>query len=318
MLPRLTVSALLVAGLFAMTTAAQPPANPNKPLGDKVKPADPADGAVAAALANDPDVRIARAKVHLAEAEVAKAKQAVVLRVMTLNATIREHKAAVTAAQDNVARITEMVRAGTVQQSLLVDARGKFETAQAALARAETELKLLTGGGRKELVGEALAGQVQQEASTLEWFSRRVERDQTSTAALALAALYAKGAVQGPIRRPLRAALDKPVKLGAKGEKVTFEKALEVFKKEAGLDVPVREMPVPMPKIVSDGEELPIGAWFQLFQDIGGQENPFTFYVREYGLLVANKQTAPPDAPTLTEFWKRKLDAAAKPEEPKK
>ena len=46
--------------------------------------------------------------------------------------------------------------------------------------------------------------------------------------------------MKGPIPDRIRAALDKPVKLGAKGEKMTFDKALEVFRKEAGLDVPVR------------------------------------------------------------------------------
>ena len=59
---RLTVSAVFVAGLFAVTTAAQPPAGVDKPpsdakrpLGEKVKLADPADAAVAAAVANDTD-----------------------------------------------------------------------------------------------------------------------------------------------------------------------------------------------------------------------------------------------------------------------
>jgi hypothetical protein len=76
------------------------------------------------------------------------------------------------------------------------------------------------------------------------------------------------------------------------------------------LDVPVRPMPSTLPEIVSEGEELPVGAWFQLFQDTAAAHNPgFTFYVREYGLLIANKQSAPPDAPTLTEFWKQKPEA---------
>src|SRR5262245_22785485 len=103
MFQRLTVSALLFVGFFAVTTVAQPPADPIKPPGAKVKPADPADAAVTAALANDPDVKVARAKVQLAEAELAKAKQGVVLKVMTLNANIKEYKAAVAAAQDRVA-----------------------------------------------------------------------------------------------------------------------------------------------------------------------------------------------------------------------
>src|SRR5205823_277808 len=138
-------------------------------------------------------------------------------------------------------------------------------------------------------------------------------------------------ALKGPIPERIRAALDKPVKLGAKGEKVTFEKALEVFKKEAGLDVPVRgslpAVEAPDPKnpnecknqpiqIKSEGEELPVGAWFQLFEDNavlmnprGGGTTRYRFYVREYGLFISPTDTAPPDALALTEFWKQKPPA---------
>src|SRR5437879_2008799 len=101
---RLIVSVLFAAGLFAVAALGQPPAADKlDPRGTSDQPekkppekkADPADAAVAAALANDPDVKVARAKVQLAEAEVAKAKQAVVLKVMTLQATVQEYRRAV-------------------------------------------------------------------------------------------------------------------------------------------------------------------------------------------------------------------------------
>lgn len=113
-------------------------------------------------------------------------------------------------------------------------------------------------------------------------------------------------AVKGPIPDRIRAALDKSVKLGAKGEKVTLAKALEVFKKDAGLDVPVREFGR-VTAITTDGEELPVGAWFQLFAD-GNLD--LRFLVREHGLLIAIKDQAPPDALGVVEFWKHKPTAA--------
>jgi hypothetical protein len=94
------------------------------------------------------------------------------------------------------------------------------------------------------------------------------------------------------------------VKLGPKGEDVTFGQAMEVFKKEAGLDVPVRVSVAVGGGLVlveSEGEELPVGAWFQLFQDFNGG----VIYVREYGLLFTTKEAAPPDALTVTLFWKQ-------------
>src|SRR5205085_1498629 len=110
----------------------------------------------------------------------------------------------------------------------------------------------------------------------------------------------------------------KKVKLGPKGKSVDLPAALEVFKKEAGLDVPVRgvadHLMVPPPRAIdSEGEELPVGAWLQLYQDYS---NGGVFYVREYGLLFAPKDHAPPDAQTLAQFWKT-TPPPAKPEPPK-
>ena len=166
---RTIVSALFVVGLFAVTAIGQQQASDdpnqpqknkplsvkvkpqkNEPLGDKVGPADPADAAVKAALANDPDVLVARAKVQLAEAELAKARQAVVLKVMNLNAAIQEQKNAVTMAEDRLAWSARMVEKGLMEQRQLVEDRARLESAKAALARSQTELKLLTGGGREQ------------------------------------------------------------------------------------------------------------------------------------------------------------------------
>jgi hypothetical protein len=337
---RFTTSLALAAGLIA-AAAAQPPGTNKKPdpnadkadPAPKAKTADPADVAVSAALANDPDVKVARAKVQLAEAELAKAKQAVVLKVLTLKAGIEDHKRTVAVAQDRVAWSARMVEKGQMTQAQLLDDRAKLEGTQAALARAETELKLITGGGggAAEVGGNVDLGDPNQSAAqlALKWLAARQKLEQHDYATrmyLAQLAFLEGHAVKGPVPDRIRTALDKPVKLGARGEKVTFAKALEVFKKDAGLDVPVRgAFPLKLAQdprnpnegragpieVVSEGEELPVGAWFQLFEDnavFPSAKAPtrFRVYVREYGLFIASSESAPPDAPTLTEFWKQK------------
>jgi hypothetical protein len=331
---RLSISVLLAAGLFAMAAAGQPP---QPILGDPIqfvpKKADPTDVAIAAALTNDPDVKIANAKVQLAEAEVAKAKQAVVLKVMNLKATIEELKRAVDAAQIRLTKIDQLGKEGAVDQALVNEERNKLENARAALAKAETEMKLLTGGDRIAPLGDLLNF-----TSKAEMQLRDVEAERRQTArALEWFALMQAGraaeTVKGPLPDRIRAALDKPVKLGAKGDKFTFAKAMEVFKKDAGFDVPVRgEFPLRPyvdPKnptavearpieIVSEGEEMPVGAWFQLLEDnavftqLGKGTTRFRFYVREYGLFLTSADAAPPEAPTLMDFWKQKPAAAKK------
>jgi len=321
------ISALFGLALAALTAAGQkvekvddPPAK--KPA-DKAagKKADPAEAAIAAALAHDPDVRMARAKVQLAEAELAKARQAVTVKVINLRATIEEQKQVVALAQEEYTR-TEAVRMrGGATAAELIQARIKLETARSALARTEMELKLVTGDGAAGGVGAGpKAGDPDAVARGLEFLAIQQRAGQHPAALdntwFIIDALRAAGAVaevnvvRGAVPDRIRAALDKKVTLGAKGQKVPLDKALEVFKTEAGLDVPVRGVGdlVNTPVITSQGEEMPVGAWLQLYQDYS---NDGRFYVREYGLLFTHKSTAPPDALTLTQFWD--LKPAAKP-----
>lgn len=323
----LAASALFALAVLATTATGQQPAPKGEPQPTKKaepKPANPVDrteAAIAAALANDPDVKMAQAKIQLAEAELAKARQAATLRVVALQGKLDQLRTELRSAEERFAHMNRLVNAGQGAQQELLGAREKLEAAKAALAAAEAELKLLTGGGSAGARPD----------SFLDGTARLLLTDRTADAT-ALSSLlndYMAAArparPAGPIADRLRAALDKPVKLGAKDEVVTLEKALEVFNKEVGLEVPVRgepatprpfidrttgqprvnpkgEVVIIRPEVVSHGETLPVGAWFQMFQDSSG----FTLYVREYGLLAATKQTAPPDAPTLTEFWKQR------------
>jgi hypothetical protein len=247
-----------------------------------------------------------------------------------------------------------------IDQAQLLPERDKLEAAKGALAAAEVEWKLLTGTG----AGASGAAADPDRAAT--WFWQRLAAGagrEDETVALALRYLAAqqgagdatalrqymmafelareRTAVKGLVADRLRAALDKPVKLGPKGAKFTYPQVLEVFKKEAGWDIPVRgHHPVPLPRlnkdgeqlrdergaplmtpvpeIVSDGEELPVGAWFQMLEDalseFGNSPQRVRFYVREYGVLLSPISLAPPDAPTLHDFWKRKPAPEAKTE----
>ena len=313
---RMMASALFGVGLLAVVALGQQPMSPRPEQKPVEKKAKPADAAVAAALANDPDVQVARAKVQLAEAELAKAKQAVVLKVVTLSVTIDEQRRAVAAAQEREEWAARLYQTGKMTQAELLDGRAKLESAQAALARAETELKLLTGGGKKPGI-EFIPDDAHDPAvaSGMRWLlsaDQGVEAQRATARALAAWKERYSSAhgVKGPIPDRIRKALDKPVKFSTGEEVISIEKALEVFKKLAGLDVAVTlRAQMNFVPIQTRGEELPVGAWFQMFAD----NNPgFIIAVREYGLLITRKDEAPPDAVTIVEFWKQKPAAAKK------
>jgi hypothetical protein len=321
-----TLLALALA-IVAGTGRAQPPAkakaeDSNAPKtkvedprssGPKV---DPTDAAIAAALAIDPDVKMARAKIQLAEAELAKARQTVTLKVVTLKAKIDQLRVDLGPVQERVDVVTRVVNAGTISATELISERAKLLAVKGALALAEAEWNLLTAPSRassaewKDVLSSDKFHALPGNGANISDVQAHLA-DMTTIRALTW--LHTREAVKGPIPARLRAALDKPVKLGARGEKVTLVKALEVFKKELGLEISVR----PLYDMVIDagGEELPVGAWFQLYQDTGMPNQvgtSFVFYVRDYGILLAQKHTAPPDAPTLTEFWKQKTEAEPK------
>lgn len=333
------VSALFGLGLLAIVAAGQPPATEKKPSSEKVpekKAADPVEALIEAALVHDPDVRMARAKVDLADAELAKARLQVTHKVITLKGMIDEQIRGLSAVAGRLAETEHLARTGAVPQSVLLDAREKLETARAALARSEAEMKLITGGGLGRGAMQAPTDDVHRMAAT-SWQACAVchlvgtkpqaglnvpRRLADQTPAISRTVVWADdmqlytammnqrfSPPAGQVSDRIRVALDKKVRLAPKGEEVPFDKALQVFKTEAGLDISVRPMPRPMPVIESQGETLPIGAWFQLYQDTGRKGEPLVFYVREYGLLVANRQTAPPDAQTITQLWKQPLPA---------
>ena len=304
------VSVAFGIGLMAVAALGQPPAATEKAQPKKAAAPDTIEAQIAAALANDSDVRVAKAKIMLAEAELGKARQAVTQRVVTLAAQIAELKRTVEYAEQNYRLMEELFKKGAVPQSELLPVREKLETAKARLATAETELKLLTGNGPKAPKA-GLDLPPDQNPAANEDLNRLLYARHVYAAQMQWLAQTERAA--GPIPTRLRAALDKTVKLGAKGDKVTFETALDVFKTQAGLDVPVRG-DFKVGPITSLGEELPIGAWLQLFAD--GTPD-IHILVREYGLLVTSKAFAPPDAISVVEFWKQ--PAVHKPEDaPKK
>jgi hypothetical protein len=325
---RKLMASLLFGAALVLVAHAQPksdPPNPANKAGDKKadkradkQAVDPLDALIGAALANDADVRVAQAKLQLADAELAKARQAVTQKAVTLKAAIDDQKRVVASAQDVFQIAQAKYQSAAMPFVDFVSARDRLDAAKAQLARLETEMKLLTGGSHRAGAGNGwdaidrihtgwvasqgdLLGMQRGDAATAPDSGSLTHYPAAARALVYLKARQERPSPVGAIPDRIRAALDKSVKLGAKDEKVTLQKALEVFKKEAGLDVPAR-VDVKIQPIVSLGEELPVGAWLQLYADGNGDAR---FVVREYGLLVTLKDLAPPDALSVSDFWKK-------------
>lgn len=305
------------SALFALTVSAawaQPPAKTDPPK----NPVDATAAAIAAALANDADLKMARAKLQLAEAELAKAKQAVTLRVLTLKAQIESLKVERDASMERVRLSEARVREGVEPKTLLADARIAYEKVNRALATADAEWKLLTTGDGTDAHKVIRAFELSDKVTRVFELTDVVTEGGAATERLLavqrlLAQARAAKPPVGPVSDRLRAALDKPVKLGKKGDTIQVTEAMDVIKRETALDVSIRGLESFRAALALEGEELPAGAWFQLIQDQFG----IVPYVREYGILFADKKDAPADAVALVEFWKQK-PAVVAPPAPKK
>ncbi|MEO2090361.1 MAG: hypothetical protein ABGY75_12820, partial [Gemmataceae bacterium] len=126
----------------------------------------------------------------------------------------------------------------------------------------------------------------------------------------------------GTVADKLRAVIDKKVKL-AEQKGVPFVKVVDALKAAAGIDVTVR-----LPNHVQFTEqgvnvpagEMAVSAWTELMLDeISTGRTRYAFYIREYGLLLAAVDSAPPGAVSLTEFTRLvRAEREEKKAEPKR
>jgi hypothetical protein len=308
---RLITSAGLLAGLCCVALGQQP--TPPPKAAEPKKAAEP--DVIALALANDPDVQIAQAKASLAQAELLKARQAVVLRITQMQNQIRQLEGESAATAEQYSYVNSMHQKGVATSAELRTAQAVHQKATAMLEQAQMELKLITGQVPEanytqaadliELTrrggGTATPLLPEKEAEAIAQLHKlEQEREQT--------ALNEKvAAMKGPVSDRLRKALDKPATLP--DGNISLKEALQVFKERDGLDVIVRCEQIDT-SIESNGQELPMGAWLHLYEDAG----EFQFYVRPYGLLGTINE-GPPSAPTLQQFWKMSAMSPKVPDE---
>jgi hypothetical protein len=285
-------------------------------LGAANAPAAVAEG-VAAALKNNPDIKVAEAKRLVAEATADQAKLAVTQRVAPTFAKIQAARANVQAAEVDSMRLGNL--RNTISQAEIERAETRLLVAKAELAVVEAEWKAITGGGAKTDTEAAQKATVERGISFLATM-QQIPSIPTGSAA-----------------DKLRALIDKPIKLDIKAG--PFSDIMPEFIKQAGLQgITVRYPTWASVKILKEpptvgpitGEKT-LTAWVELLLDQFNNPNepvnipeslnyspPCVAVVREYGLLFVGKNSAPSDSITLSEFAKLVRAEKVRKTEPKK
>ena len=173
------------------------------------------------ALHDNPDLRLAEAKLAEAEAELNKARLLVVQKVAAQYQAVEAQKAAVEGAAAELEETKTAYKAATVSQSVMRTAEQKLIDAKAKLASLEAELPYLLGqqaeGKIDAKIGLWLERMELSQPPKNEdaeyqrrWYLDVIGRLPTAEEA---AAALSKPGVQGPTADRIRAALDKPLSL---------------------------------------------------------------------------------------------------------
>jgi hypothetical protein len=97
------------------------------------------------ALHNNPDIRVAEAKLHEASAELNRIRLQVMQKVITFRHSVETQKAAVKAAEEHLRDIERLVTRAAVSQAELRDAQTALAKEKSKLATVEAEMPSLLG-----------------------------------------------------------------------------------------------------------------------------------------------------------------------------
>jgi hypothetical protein len=294
--------ALIVLLLGVTLACGQSRAPDKKSEGTPKAPAKSAlEEALSEALKNNPDLRVASAKLQEAEAELFRARLRVVQNVVAQQRAAEQARAAVKLASQELERMSR--NKGAIPEVALRRAEAKLAEAKAALAGAESELAYLLGkaprAGEKVKAGELLQ---------LHWSYRRFN---LAHRARVLGQKFESppAPVKGAMADKVRKALDR--KVNYKFESLRLDEVVKAFQK----DNPGIHFQLVFPKDSSERvtatlTDVPFRAALQLLAD---SVPDYRIAVRDYGLLIAPKDKLPPGAVLLDDFGKGEAKADKKP-----
>jgi predicted HTH domain antitoxin len=308
-----TLALALLLGSVGMTAAQQPggppgssdkqpggPQLPGRPLRQNA-PAEKSklEEMLAEALKNNPDIRVAAAKLAEAEAELNRARVQVTQQVATLYQGILSQKAVVEYAQKRYDRMKGLLADRAIDAKLVEEESDKLMAAKAKLAELEAQMPGLLG---KTTRTEDSASDVRIAARlALELTGQQPNPSELYRLTLARAVANPHKTT-GPMAERLRKALQTPVKVGyTDGPLPAFLD--DLMKKAPGLSIRCSPHASYGKVRLHFEEPLPVTAVLQALED----DFNLRFIVREYGILVPDPRVPlPPGALTVEEFLRQK------------
>jgi hypothetical protein len=319
--------AALAVLMLAAVALGQPPAGDDprgggkSPEPKKAPKTTALEESLAQALANNPDVRVAEAKLREAEAELNRARMQVMQKVSEQNNKLEPARQIARSAADYVEYVKRL--GGAVARVEVIKAEDELVKAKAEVARIEADLNALLGrvpGAKAEAdptIRRGLEFLLRQQNANARWQGPGVivpDRPESLTE-LSVAALLAAGkvvwlpeTVRPEMAQRVRKFLNAPVKFDKPVEHVPVKDLIDFLMRASKSDVPLL-----IQSQAGDGNvqlgikgELTVGAVVQALEDL---QPELAFAVRDYGILVTVRDKMPAKAVRLLDFWRSERPA---------
>jgi hypothetical protein len=252
------------------------------------------------ALNNNPDIRVAESKLREAEAELYRARVTVLNRIVRLQQELRIAKAEIDHAAGAYERMIELFKAGTIPEATANQEAGKLQKAKSELARVEAEMDLLVGKPNDKsaswlaIQAFQLAAGADKNVRVWDFAGGKAVKPDEPEAPPA--------PVQGTTGERIRKALDTPFKVGAGEQTVTADDVVRLLREFAkGINIIHNDRGKNREAKYQFTEPIPLGAFFQWAEDTFG----WRFIIREYGIVVSDRDHVPPGSVPLLEFWRK-------------
>jgi hypothetical protein len=326
---------LLMLVLLAVPLAAQSP--PPKADITMPKPVDrpttppkeptALEQAVADALRQHPDVKLADAKRAVADAEYEQTRLLVTQRITNAFAKVEQAKARKALAEAQLSRFRQMEKQGQIPLTEMNKIESEMQTAIADLAMAEADLQAAKGGNAKPAEAKPVD-------NAKLWQSPPPAGGSAGNSLLggvgSATTLTTSRSSKADLARSLpnfRVVLDQKIKLDFPGEGHDVEKLLAALREASRMKDLLIRVPSQsrLPYLRNYVGEQTMQGWLDMIMDdiavhtagrdettttdASGRKHvqymvrePMQIYVRDYGLLITPRSAAPADALTLAEY----------------
>jgi hypothetical protein len=309
---------------------------PVKPAADKpAPPKTKLEEMLQQAMRNNPDIRVAEAKMAEAEAQLNRTRLVVMQKVVLYNAKLDDAKMKVELAEKSVKRLRTLAGTGAVSATDMDTAEAALQNAKAEQAKVEAELPLLLGSAsdNKTQVNNALEYLRRYSLDTTgdpnmwrvlnnfqnynapnpigPWQYQTTDQSPYTNITAGSYLRSAPTPVQGPMADCIKKALDKSIKVQLSGNpRVVLTNLLDMVE-GVSFNIRLTDPEISDKAIDLDfRNEMPLGAAFQALQDVCLPS--VRFVVRDYGILVTDEKHLPPGAALLYDVWKGAKDAKDK------